>query len=808
MLDLLAAISSVDPPSFVAWAVLVFAAGMYPLGIMLGSSCSPCCASPLPCQPEVFAKCRRDTCLTCSPQEGLSTRVSRIARGTRPGTLDPSDQGEYRPGTGCVAVCAIQRLRFTLAGTQFINLRLGENLSITATQGTTASPGGVATMARASQPETIFPSVLTVNFIGVDVPLIVSSATLATTSRLHNASFSSFVDTDLGTSARASVNAPVSVVTRAVAIETNGQFFDGNVVTESALLSRLTWSVAYQTSNRFRLSYSYTPDASFFQYLPLSTTARIAYTIEIKRGTASIYRRFVLNVSKQTGSTVTPLPEGGLPALSLPTYTLTDTPNTQTPPVVNGATITLWSNSAVQAVEDYLHKPTVWGEHFVSLTQTVSPSTHAAQIVREVSCVSTRHVFDPREQGINALVSSRNMNYDEVDEFLRGERCLQWIGNGIATIGGGVSGQTMRRCLEPPREHCGARFSNVSPSFESGVYPANAVGTALQQGVTIGQVAEFWWGGPYVARLDGYQYFFKFSFYDVGGANFTRQYLFTISLSEFYKGDLLWALENGPYRTTIAPVPPALVGGSGGTTPPDSSLSLGGNAEADSVFIFSNQSTVLRQSSASASPTAFPWQGGTASVTGEAFPISALPVLWTGRTFSGTAPVAAAPMKKSTSPIETYVSAGGNASTGINSASWFARAKITQQPRPCGSTGIFTAYRFASDPTAVVTPTRTTQGFLGTGETVGMFNLFATDSGQGMPDNDCDNITATTTASWITIEPASPGRSFCIRFAANTTGAMRSAAIQFSSVYVLSGVPSTSSSATLGNFNYMVFQPS
>ena len=45
MFDLLAAISSVDPPSLVAWAVLVFAAGMYPVGIMFGGSCSPCCNS-------------------------------------------------------------------------------------------------------------------------------------------------------------------------------------------------------------------------------------------------------------------------------------------------------------------------------------------------------------------------------------------------------------------------------------------------------------------------------------------------------------------------------------------------------------------------------------------------------------------------------------------------------------------------------------------------------------------------------------------------------------------------------------------
>jgi hypothetical protein len=45
MLDLLAAIVSADPPALLAWLILAFAAGMYPVGIMLGSSCSPCCNS-------------------------------------------------------------------------------------------------------------------------------------------------------------------------------------------------------------------------------------------------------------------------------------------------------------------------------------------------------------------------------------------------------------------------------------------------------------------------------------------------------------------------------------------------------------------------------------------------------------------------------------------------------------------------------------------------------------------------------------------------------------------------------------------
>ena len=43
---MLAAIQSVDPPSLILWSLLVFAAGMYPVGLMLGSTCSPCCGTP------------------------------------------------------------------------------------------------------------------------------------------------------------------------------------------------------------------------------------------------------------------------------------------------------------------------------------------------------------------------------------------------------------------------------------------------------------------------------------------------------------------------------------------------------------------------------------------------------------------------------------------------------------------------------------------------------------------------------------------------------------------------------------------
>lgn len=44
MLEFLA---NVDPMSLPLWAVLVFAAGMYPVGLMLGAPCSPCCGCEL-----------------------------------------------------------------------------------------------------------------------------------------------------------------------------------------------------------------------------------------------------------------------------------------------------------------------------------------------------------------------------------------------------------------------------------------------------------------------------------------------------------------------------------------------------------------------------------------------------------------------------------------------------------------------------------------------------------------------------------------------------------------------------------------
>jgi len=81
MLDLLAVISSADPTAMLAWLVLAFAAGMYPIGVMLGTSCSPCCGckgGPGTCETTgncaagcvcVEGKCVLPPCGTCAEGE-------------------------------------------------------------------------------------------------------------------------------------------------------------------------------------------------------------------------------------------------------------------------------------------------------------------------------------------------------------------------------------------------------------------------------------------------------------------------------------------------------------------------------------------------------------------------------------------------------------------------------------------------------------------------------------------------------------------------------------------------------------------
>jgi hypothetical protein len=91
MFDLLAAIQAADPMAIPLLAVLAFAAGMYPIGIMLGSPCSPCCA---PCGCESGATLPEYITATFSGLTNVSTGLT-----SEPHLAFESDFGSGAAGT-------------------------------------------------------------------------------------------------------------------------------------------------------------------------------------------------------------------------------------------------------------------------------------------------------------------------------------------------------------------------------------------------------------------------------------------------------------------------------------------------------------------------------------------------------------------------------------------------------------------------------------------------------------------------------------------------------------------------------------
>jgi len=105
MFDAFALVSHADPPSIALWAVFVFSAAMYPLGIMLGAPCSPCCAQSCTCgdyrnypyeqQTASFAMGGRWCCNGTKPYE-LTLRVT--STGTQTVSFDQAfgnNNGQY-----------------------------------------------------------------------------------------------------------------------------------------------------------------------------------------------------------------------------------------------------------------------------------------------------------------------------------------------------------------------------------------------------------------------------------------------------------------------------------------------------------------------------------------------------------------------------------------------------------------------------------------------------------------------------------------------------------------------------------------
>ena len=115
MLDLFAAIVAADPPSLVAWLVLAFAAAMYPLGLMLGAPCSPCCSC--------------DCVTTCSQGTAQTVALSVTGFGSIGGAVfylkKPTSSASYFSGNACFDCGDTARTRVEIVYSPCANGRAG-----------------------------------------------------------------------------------------------------------------------------------------------------------------------------------------------------------------------------------------------------------------------------------------------------------------------------------------------------------------------------------------------------------------------------------------------------------------------------------------------------------------------------------------------------------------------------------------------------------------------------------------------------------------------------------------------------------
>jgi hypothetical protein len=119
-------IEAVEPLSLVLWGVFFLAAGMYPLGFMLGAPCSPCCDSSTGCEP-LFHRCLRELSVNGSdPAKALYVPSREIFRHAEAALVKASEK-------------AVVNVTITIPSLAAVHLNPGEQLVYSA--GLTLSMG-------------------------------------------------------------------------------------------------------------------------------------------------------------------------------------------------------------------------------------------------------------------------------------------------------------------------------------------------------------------------------------------------------------------------------------------------------------------------------------------------------------------------------------------------------------------------------------------------------------------------------------------------------------------------------------------
>lgn len=575
-------IDSVEPLSCVLWAVAFFAAGMYPLGFMMGAPCSPCCDPQCGDEPIEFIRCIRfvNTDTDAPPTTyAAGETVSQPLHGFSRAVTRPEQIGAKRVGT---------KADFTA---RIVLLESASAMSDGETQSATyryryLSPTG-ADLGTAKQ--------WNVTLVGVTRPLTMPSVVSTLQYQVGTGSFNANPAREYSVGLLAdSTSAAVSATVHSVAVVSGAQFLDGNTATDQVLKAMLTATIPLRNGTTWVTRLAFAATNAQFQHVPTGTSITLEYVIKHSRGTQHRYRTFAMTVLK-FGSPVA-IPAGGLSPLSLSQPAAIDTPYT--------ATLATYSNDDPDAVSIY--SSDVAGEKVLNTIEVVPV---AEQMRRTVSLTAnnSQHLlpsnvsfgyafteygyimrpFDPGggyafDSNNHPANSPWNYNVEEVESFLSGGYTLPY-NSGTSLV---THNNTWTMEVTEPTQFCGVPL--CSQNIQSDVIaksvrctpgslpatitravgtfnnPCHGQGSPAQFAMPLSTVSCSYFGARDTCRTVGsiarkynddtvdtlpYLIVTEFAAGTFGTSLIGLNR--TIPLRSFYCGDLLWVIENGPCRATL-----------------------------------------------------------------------------------------------------------------------------------------------------------------------------------------------------------------------------------------------------------------
>jgi hypothetical protein len=290
-------IDSVEPLSCVLWAFAFFAAGMYPLGFMLGAPCSPCCG--VDCLP-LFYRCRRQVSLNGSvpptPSETIYTLEDAYI-------YTASNESTLKVSLALNETTTHWRLR----GNQFVTYE---------TELTHYATGGVLVSQQAPC-QAVKPKVR-VKVQGVTAPIEFADTVLTAVASGGDVSrnVNIVAGENLGGGSQYNTGATITTTVVAASVSGSTSKVDGSIVTEAFLRGLLTATTAAPASSSTTCVVTLSGNLAAFGYMNAAESCVISWLVRVSRD--SVPHEFVVSVTVNGRSNFRPLPEGGLTAVSVP----------------------------------------------------------------------------------------------------------------------------------------------------------------------------------------------------------------------------------------------------------------------------------------------------------------------------------------------------------------------------------------------------------------------------------------------------------------------------------------------------------